>query len=155
MSAECTFCRKMATLEQMPEDEVVWQFEHSVAFLGPWQFYHGYCVLASRLHASELSQLNDEVRLYFLDEMCTLAKAIEECFQPRKLNYEMLGNQTPHLHWHVIPRYAHDTDPTHPIWSAIERARDNRPERHRLRTGPLTRSETAAALRERLAAMPQ
>lgn len=155
MPEECVFCRKMTQLAEMPEDEVVWQFTHSVAFLGPWQFYHGYCVLASRLHAGELSQLDDETRLYFLDEMCTLARAIEECFQPRKMNYEMLGNQTPHLHWHLIPRYRNDPDALHPIWMSIERVRDNRPDRQKLKTGPTSRAETAALLRQKLSTLPQ
>ena len=150
MADECAFCRKMATLDQMPSDEIVWQFPHSVAFLGPWQFYQGYCILASREHAAELHHLPDEARLYFLDEMCTLARAIEDCFQPRKLNYEMLGNQTPHCHWHLIPRYRDDPDATHPIWLAIERARDNRPERQKLKNGTMSRSRTLALLRQRL-----
>ncbi len=155
MPDECVFCRKMTQLDQMPTDEIVWQFTHSVAFLGPWQFYHGYCILASRLHACELSQLDDEARLYFLDEMCTLAKAIEECFQPKKLNYEMLGNQTPHLHWHIIPRYRHDPDALHPIWLSIERAKDNRNERQVLKHGPIGREETVALLQRKLSTMPQ
>lgn len=150
MAHDCLFCRKIAALDELPPDEVVWQFPHSVAFLGPWQIYHGYCVLASRLHATELSQLNDEDRLYFLDEMCMIAKAIEDCFRPKKLNYEMLGNQTPHLHWHVFPRYAHDSDPLHPVWMALERGKDNRAARHRLKEGPMPRADIAAQLRERL-----
>src|SRR5262249_3614251 len=104
---------------------------------------------------SELSQLDDETRLYFLDEMCMLARAIEECFQPKKLNYEMLGNQTPHLHWHVIPRYRGDPDAAHPIWMTIERFKDNKGERHTLQTGPKSRAETIALLQERLNALPQ
>ena len=27
-------------------------------------------------------------------------------FDPVKINYELLGNQLPHIHWHVIPRLA-------------------------------------------------
>jgi diadenosine tetraphosphate (Ap4A) HIT family hydrolase len=145
----------MATLDEMPADEVVWLFPHSVAFLGPWQYYHGYCVLASRLHASELSQLDDETRLFFLNEMCILARAIEECFQPRKLNYEMLGNQTPHLHWHLIPRYRGDPDAPHPIWATVERVKDNKAERQKLKTGPLGRAETIALLQEKLNSLPE
>ena len=44
---------------RLPHDEIVWQFPHSVAFLGAWQFYHGYCVLVSRGHTTELSGLDD------------------------------------------------------------------------------------------------
>jgi len=154
MAGECTFCRKIATIHEMPDEEVVWDFPYSVAFLGPWQFYQGYCVLASKLHATELSQLSDEDRLSFLDEMCMLAKAIEDCFRPKKLNYEMLGNQTPHLHWHIFPRYATDPDPLHPVWMALERAKENRAERHRLREGATSRADTTAALRKALGSLP-
>ena len=42
--------------------------------------------------------------------MCLLARAIETAFRPHKLNYELLGNQVPHLHWHLFPRYADDPD---------------------------------------------
>ena len=150
MPLDCLFCKKIAALDQEPEEDLVWQFPFSVAFLGPWQSYHGYCILASRLHATELSQLDDEARLNFLDEMCMLARAVEDCFQPRKLNYEMLGNQTPHMHWHVIPRYRNDPDAAHSIWQAIERVKDDRPARHRLKQGPTERAETIAALRQRL-----
>ncbi|MDH5429831.1 MAG: hypothetical protein OEY57_16840, partial [Nitrospirota bacterium] len=30
---------------------------------------------------------------------------------------ELLGNQVPHMHWHVIPRLGSDPDPFLPVWS--------------------------------------
>jgi len=59
MADACPFCNKLAALETLKHGEVVWTFPHSVALLGPWQFYEGYCVLVSRRHATELSQLSD------------------------------------------------------------------------------------------------
>jgi diadenosine tetraphosphate (Ap4A) HIT family hydrolase len=32
------------------------------------------------------------------------------------MNYELLGNQLPHIHWHVIPRLAIDPAPLKPVW---------------------------------------
>ena len=81
----------------------------AVALLGPWQYYTGYCILVARAHATELSQLSDPERRGYLDEMCLLARAIEGAFQPRKLNYELLGNQVAHLHWHVLARFDWDS----------------------------------------------
>ena len=107
---ECLFCRKLANLDDLPAEELVCQFPFSVALLGPWQYYHGYCLLVARRHATELSQLSDEERQGYLEEMCRLARAIEECCQPHKLNYELLGNQVGHLHWHLFPRYRSDPD---------------------------------------------
>lgn len=150
-TAACPFCRKLAELEDLPPEEIVWQFPQSVVLLGPWQFYHGYCLLVSRRHATELSQLGEEERQAFLAELCLLARAIEEAFQPAKLNYELLGNQVPHLHWHVFPRYAHDPDRLRPVWLPLDRAEVDEAERRRLQQGPMDRTATAALLRKKLA----
>ncbi len=146
---DCPICRKLRSLDLQAGD-VVWQFPHSVALLGPWQYYHGYCVLLARRHATELSRLADDERRAFLDEMCLLARAIEECFRPHKLNYELLGNQVPHLHWHLFPRSADDADRLSPVWLAVDRAERDEAERARLTTGPTGREVTQARLRERL-----
>jgi diadenosine tetraphosphate (Ap4A) HIT family hydrolase len=41
-----------------------------------------------------------------------------------KLNYELLGNPHPHLHWHIFPRYADDPMPNKPIWNVDEALRN-------------------------------
>ncbi len=150
MTQDCVFCRRLTELEVRPSDDLVWRFPHSVALLGPWQYYHGYCLLVSRRHASELSQLAPAKRGAFLEEMSLLAQAIEQCFAPRKLNYELLGNQVPHLHWHLFPRYEHDPDKLKPVWLALERADQDESERRRLQTGSLPKSETLALLQRQL-----
>ncbi len=45
-----------------------------------------------------------------------MAEAIARVFQPVKMNYELLGNQVPHIHWHLVPRLATDPDLRQPIW---------------------------------------
>ena len=76
---------------------------------------------------------------------------METAFRPRKLNYELLGNQVPHLHWHLFPRY--ESDPRHlqAVWLDLARADADPAERRRLLTGPATRAETAERLRRQLA----
>jgi len=153
MAAKCPFCVKLKDLAQLPADEVVWEFPHSVALLGPWQYYTGYCILVARRHVSELSQLPDELRRWHLDEMSLLARAIEQTFHPRKLNYELLGNQVPHLHWHLFPRGEDDPDKLKPVWLALDRAERDENEKARLQTGSLSRAEINAALRATLSAL--
>src|SRR5947208_13759017 len=108
MSADCPFCEKLARIAEVPRDELIWQSPTSVVLLGPWQYYHGYCVLVARAHATELRHLPDAERHAYFDDLCRLARAVETEFGPRKLNYELLGNQVPHLHWHLFPRYPSD-----------------------------------------------
>ena len=148
--SDCPLCRKLATLDRLAESEVVWPFPHSVALLGPWQFYHGYCVLVARTHARELIGLADGERRAYLVEMCVLAAAIEACFRPHKLNYELLGNQVPHPHWHLFPRSKDDPETLKPVWLALDRAERDAEEKRRLETGPTTRAETANVLRQYL-----
>lgn len=146
----CLFCDKLANLDSIPSDDLVWQFPHSIALLGPWQYYSGYCILIARRHATELSQLDVHERRGYLDEMCLLARAIEKAFQPPKLNYELLGNQVPHLHWHLFPRRADDPDVLRPVWLALDQAERDEAEKLRLQAGSQSRSAIAAALRQTL-----
>lgn len=148
MTVPCILCDK---LRKLPADDVVWQFPHSVALLGPWQYYTGYCVLVSRTHAAELHHLPAPQRSAFLEEMAVLAQAIDTAFKPRKMNCELLGNQVPHLHWHLFPRRADDPETLQTVWLALDRADRDESEKQRLQTGPLPRAEIAFRLRTTLA----
>lgn len=147
---KCPFCQVVETVGEEGPSDVVWRFPHSIAFLGTWQFYQGYCLLISRRHATELNDLPGDERRAFLDEMCLLALAIQTCYRPHKLNYELLGNQVPHLHWHLFPRYPDDADRLSPVWLAIERTHQDESCRQRMETGREEREATVAKLRRTL-----
>jgi diadenosine tetraphosphate (Ap4A) HIT family hydrolase len=140
-------------LHELPGEEVVWQFAHSVAFLGPWQYYHGYCVLVSRRHAPELTDLPDDERRAFSEELCLLGRAVARAVAPRKLNWEMLGNQVAHPHWHLFPRSHDDPDTLRAVWLALDRADRDPAERRRLEAGPVSRVAITALLRQHLQAL--
>lgn len=146
----CPLCDKLTRLHELPADDVVWQFPHSVALLGPWQYYTGYCVLVSRSHHTELHDMPNPDRTAFLDEMVVLEQAIALTFQPRKMNCELLGNQVPHLHWHLFPRRTDDPETLKAVWLALERAEHDEAEKRRLQTAPLAHAEIAARLRTTL-----
>jgi diadenosine tetraphosphate (Ap4A) HIT family hydrolase len=152
-TADCPFCTKLANLHELPDQDLIWQFPHSVALLGPWQYYHGYCILVARSHATELNHLPDLQRRGYLEEMCSLARAVEEGFHPHKLNYELLGNQVPHLHWHLFPRSSNDPEVLQPVWLALDRATRDPAHQQRLRSGPVSRAETTQTLRLKLRQM--
>ena len=110
-------------------------------------------MLVSRSHARELSELPDDVRRSYLDEMCLLARAIERAFTSHKLNYELLGNQVPHLHWHLFPRSIDDPARLSPVWLAIDRAERDAGEWQRLQAARLDRGAIVSSLRESLTAL--
>jgi diadenosine tetraphosphate (Ap4A) HIT family hydrolase len=145
----CLFCAKLQRLNELPAGELVAQFEHSYALLGQFQYYLGYCLLVSRVHANELHELPDDARRSYLDDMHRLSQAIAAAFHPRKLNCELLGNQVPHPHWHIIPRYEADPDHLKPAWLAMDRAETVVDERSRLH-GPQDRLAIANEIRAAL-----
>jgi diadenosine tetraphosphate (Ap4A) HIT family hydrolase len=61
------------------------------------------------------------------------------------MNYACLGNVEPHVHWHLIPRYANDDLRHAPIWV--------RPESERVVSlSASDRRELIAALRRQISA---
>jgi len=44
-----------------------------------------------------------------------VGRALEAHLRPVKMNYDLLGNSLPHLHAHVLPRYADDPRPGWPL----------------------------------------
>lgn len=133
-----------------PTEDLVWRFPSSLAFLGPWQYHTGYCVLVSRTHAGELFLLPPKSLASFQEEMLILAQALSTAFSPRKLNYEMLGNQVAHPHWHLFPRRHDDPETLKAVWLGFERAETDPVEKQRLTVGTYAREETIERIRAEL-----
>jgi diadenosine tetraphosphate (Ap4A) HIT family hydrolase len=51
-----------------------------------------------------------------MEEVNLVANVLSQVYEAKKINYELLGNQLPHIHWHVIPRLAGDPAPLEPVW---------------------------------------
>jgi diadenosine tetraphosphate (Ap4A) HIT family hydrolase len=88
----------------------------AMVVLSPDQYYRGYSLVVAKTHATELFHLEDNAGGEYFRDMLRVAKAISDAFAPMKMNYELLGNTVPHLHWHVVPRYDWDPNPKRPIW---------------------------------------
>ena len=89
--------------------------------LNPDQAFEGYTFLTLRWHETELYNLANKDRKQFLEDMSIVAKALSKAFKPDKMNYELLGNAMPHLHWHLVPRYLSDPMWGRPIWAGNKR----------------------------------
>ena len=81
------------------------------------QFFPGYTFVFPREHLTELFHLDREKRSAVMEEVTAVAAALYNLFQPAKMNYELLGNMVPHMHWHLVPRFAGDPLWPRPIWS--------------------------------------
>jgi diadenosine tetraphosphate (Ap4A) HIT family hydrolase len=76
----------------------------------------GYAVaIWKHRHVAEPTQLPAEQAAGFWLDTLRAGAAIERHLHPVKLNYLTLGNALPHLHTHIVPRYADDPVPGHPL----------------------------------------
>jgi diadenosine tetraphosphate (Ap4A) HIT family hydrolase len=73
-------------------------------------------------HVREMSELDRSARNRLMETVCAVESALREVMQPLKINLASLGNMTPHLHWHVIPRFADDTHYSNPVWGQVRRS---------------------------------
>ncbi|MBI4610103.1 MAG: HIT family protein [Candidatus Rokubacteria bacterium] len=88
----------------------------TVAYLNQDQFFRGWTYVVLKRHATELFELSREERGRLIEEVSAVARALATVFGAVKLNYELLGNQVAHIHWHVVPRLAGDPSPREPVW---------------------------------------
>ncbi len=109
----CPMCSKW---RDEPELRVV-ELEHCFVLLNRDQFFPGYCFVVAREHVTELFHLEPGVRGAVMEEVNAVAAAQAAAFLPDKLNYELLGNMVPHLHWHLVPRFKSDPLWPRPIWA--------------------------------------
>ncbi len=83
--------------------------------------YPGFCRVIWNRHVKEMTDLPLEERARFLQAVFAVETALRRLTTPDKINLACLGNITPHLHWHVIPRHADDPHFPLPIWAAAQR----------------------------------
>ena len=88
-----------------------------VAVTGAEAVYCGFCRVIWNTHVKELTDLSRDDRHRFMDALYRVETALRSSLEPDKMNVASLGNMTPHLHWHVIPRFRDDAAFPKPIWT--------------------------------------
>jgi len=85
---------------------LVHEYERWVVMVRPAQVTVGSLVLASREDATRLPELSAASLADLKQVSSDLEAALAGAFQHDKINYLMLMMVDPHVHYHVIPRYA-------------------------------------------------
>jgi diadenosine tetraphosphate (Ap4A) HIT family hydrolase len=83
--------------------------------------YPGFCRVIWNAHVKEMSDLAPSDRMALNDAVWHVELALRDVMAPGKINVASLGKMTPHLHWHVIPRYADDAHFPNPVWTEAVR----------------------------------
>ena len=84
--------------------------------------YPGFYRVVLERHVTEMTDLAREERVRLMDAVFATEAALRELIHPYKINIASLGNVTPHLHWHVVPRHSGDRHYPRPIWAEPARS---------------------------------
>lgn len=121
----CLICKNITDIKNGKYLYLVKELKTGYVVLGQYQYCKGYTLFLSKIHACELHELPVDFCQVYLGEMARVARAVFFAFRPVKLNYELLGNSEPHLHWHVFPRYRNDPNLNQPVWVVDKSVRYN------------------------------
>jgi diadenosine tetraphosphate (Ap4A) HIT family hydrolase len=102
--------------EENPIGLRIFAGEVSDAYLRRADIQRGYTIQTWRgRHVAEPTELDSTDATAYWLEVLRVARALETHLEPVKMNYNLLGNSGPHLHTHLIPRYADDPRPGWPF----------------------------------------
>lgn len=114
--------------------------------------YPGFVRLIANQHAKEMTDLPPDVQQVLLQAVLLVERVMRATLGPHKVNLASLGNVTPHVHWHVIPRFADDRHFPRPIWAEPMRERaDGRVAALRLESALRFHNELGRACRDQFA----
>ena len=96
--------------------EILWEDDWCRAVWAYQPDHPGFCRVIWDRHVVEMADLEPRERERIMRVVFALERALIEVLQPDKINLASLGNVVPHIHWHVIPRFADDPHFPNPVW---------------------------------------
>jgi diadenosine tetraphosphate (Ap4A) HIT family hydrolase len=111
MNNGCVFCNSLG-------GELLWQNDLCRVVLVEDANYVGFCRVILNKHVKEMTDLTEVERMTIMSITFKVEQVLRDVLQPTKINLASLGNKTPHIHWHVIPRFETDIHFPETIWSA-------------------------------------
>lgn len=83
------------------------------------EMYPGLLRVIANCHIKECSDLALEDNLSIYRAVIKCEQILRRFLAPDKINLATLGNLTPHLHWHIIPRFKDDLHFPNSIWGEL------------------------------------
>ena len=144
-SAPCVFCIRDGDLDD-PERLLVGLYPGTVAILNRYPYNNGHVLVAPRRHVADLWDLSSEELRELFSLVSLGSRALAREYRTEGLNVGMnLGKAAgagivDHLHVHLVPRWAGDTNFMTPVRETRVLPESLLESRHRLAAvfGPLT-----------------
>lgn len=115
MERHCALC------DSMQQENVVCESGNWRVIFAGEAAWPGFCRVIWRAHVAEMTDLPLQAQQELMGVVLAVEQAMRETLRPDKVNLASLGNMAPHLHWHVIPRFADDACFPESIWGTRQR----------------------------------
>jgi len=69
----------------------------------------------------EMSEVPSQIRHEIYDLLHIIEKEMIHYYTPTKINIASFGNYVPHVHWHIMARFAEDSYYPEPMWGKKQR----------------------------------
>ena len=97
----------------------IWRNQYLRVIDVPDADYPGYTRVIWNAHVTEMTDLDAAARQYLMEAVWKVEAALRSTLTPHKVNLAQFGNQVPHLHWHVIPRWPLDPHFPDAVWAVV------------------------------------
>ena len=103
----CDLCEGMTGREE--RWAIIDEGEHTLTVINPWQFEVGQCCVITRRHVATLLDLSHPECAAIMVAAKRVAEALVKTYDPLGIltfqnNGVYSGQETPHFHFHVVPR---------------------------------------------------
>jgi diadenosine tetraphosphate (Ap4A) HIT family hydrolase len=103
----CDLCEGVAGREE--RWAIIDESERTLTVINPWQFEVGQCCVITRRHVATLLDLSDQECGAIMVSAKRVAEALVKAYRPLGIltfqnNGVFSGQETPHFHFHVVPR---------------------------------------------------
>ena len=99
----CSYCSEGALLDAFGIK--IGELPMSKVILFKEQSHRGRVIVACKKHVDDITMLDREERIQFMEDVNHMAEILHELFQPDKINFGAYGDTMHHLHFHLVPKY--------------------------------------------------
>jgi diadenosine tetraphosphate (Ap4A) HIT family hydrolase len=119
----CDLCNLLAAAASDPAaGPLLWQDAQLAVVAVDEAEYPGFTRVVWKAHVKEMTDLAPAERARVMEVVWQVELAQRAVMAPEKINLASFGNMTPHVHWHVIPRYLGDAHFPNPTWAVAQRS---------------------------------
>lgn len=99
----CAYCMEGELVEKFGIK--ICELESCKVYLFKEQSHPGRVIAAHKKHVGDMTELTQEERSLYFEDIARVSLALQKAFHPDKVNYGAYGDTGHHLHFHLVPKY--------------------------------------------------